>query len=515
MEIELKLLMDPEHLDTIRKLPLIEQYVVEAPRVHKLSSTYFDTLDLKIWRNGAGLRVRESDGVFMQALKGGGSVDSGLHRRHEWECRIDGAVPDLKVLQGMVDAGTQWKKMLRSPDLARRLQPIFVTRVTRMTWQLHLPTGDEVEFALDYGTIEHGDETMPICEIELELKSGAAEHLYDFALELHDSVPLRIGNASKAERGYALHAPQTAPIVKASPIKLSRGMTVEQGFSAIIASCLAHVQGNEAGVIDGYDQESVHQMRVGLRRLRSALKLFNDVLPCPPAMLSEVQWLGTELGEARDWDVLSDSTLEKLADAVAGHAEVQQLRQAAQDVAREKHEQASEAVASPRYARLILSMSGWIAGARWRSTLSQQEQKEIIAPIAKFSQKILSHDQDVLRKRGKRLHDADAEKRHRVRIAAKKTRYATEFFQSLYASGGVRSYVGALSKLQDELGWLNDAAVADRLLRRFEPPDSASGELAGSAGFARGYLAARIDQDVPKVTKLWKQFSSVKPPRAK
>jgi CHAD domain-containing protein len=80
----------------------------------------------------------------------------------------------------------------------------------------------------------------------------------------------------------------------------------------VLGNCLEHIQRNEVAVVEGHDPETLHQMRVGVRRLRSALKLFATVAPCPPALLEDIDWLGMELGAARDWDVLLSSTLARM-----------------------------------------------------------------------------------------------------------------------------------------------------------------------------------------------------------
>jgi hypothetical protein len=96
--------------------------------------------------------------------------------------------------------------------------PIFTTRIKRRGWALRLPQGDEVECVLNIGNIECSSRKVPISEIELELKAGDPTHLFDFALALHQDIPMQIGNLSKADRGYALYAPQLPAAIKATLI---------------------------------------------------------------------------------------------------------------------------------------------------------------------------------------------------------------------------------------------------------------------------------------------------------
>ncbi len=333
MEVELKLLIEPRHVDTLRQSPLLQQYAGAPPETLPMQDIYFDTPDLAILKSNAGLRVREAGGAWVQTLKGGGGVASGLHSRYEWESAVAGPQPDLGALAGLVDAHSAWGKLLRQPELASRLEQAFTTSIRRTTWDLRLPEGDLVEFALDEGSIACRGEETPVCEIEIELKSGQAEHLFDFALELIEQIPLRLGAISKAARGYALYQSQSqAPaIVRARPLRLARELNVEEGFRLIIANCLAQVQANEAAVTEGNDPEGIHQMRVGLRRLRSALRLFKDLAPCPQPLLDDLSWLGKELGEARDWEVLLDSTLPRIAKAVPEQTAPDLLQQAAEE----------------------------------------------------------------------------------------------------------------------------------------------------------------------------------------
>lgn len=295
--------------------------------------------------------------------------------------------------------------------------------------------------------------------------------------------------------------------VMATPLKLSKRMTVEQVFQAIAVNCMAQIQANEVGVAQGIDAESLHQMRVGLRRLRSALGLFKGVLQTPEDLQQELDWLAMQLGAARDWDVLADSTLPVVAEAVPDEALISAVKLAALGKAHEKHEAASAAVSSQRYTQLILCFTRWVNSCGWRETMSPQDLNSLTAPATKFANNMLVYHQRRLLKRGKKLHGASANTRHRVRIAAKKMRYATEFFQSLYPAKRVKPYLQALSTLQDELGWLNDLAVADRLLKELQDGQA---HLEGGAGFIRGYLASRAKSDDKKIRKLWKKFATMK-----
>jgi len=510
MEIELKLLIDPADVAAFRRHSLLKEYAIAKPRLQQLASVYFDTPDLYLWRNQMALRVRNAGKTWVQTLKGGGHMEAGLHQRDEWESGIGGPNPDLDALISQAKRDSEWKKILSIPALANRLEPVFTTRFRRTTWLLRFASGEEVELALDQGAVEHNAAQAPINEIELELKFGKPARLFDFALELQNSVPLRVGTLSKAERGYALYAPEPQAAIKAQRIRIPREMTVEQGFQAIVGNCLEQVQGNAIVVEHGSDEEGVHQMRVGIRRLRAALGLFREVAPCPSDLRADLGWLRTELGAARDWDVFSGGTLSSVTSANPEEKELAQLQQVAMDMARENRQRAAASVSSVRYSRLLLSLGGWVRGARWRGSAAQAEREVLDAGFETFAVKLLERSHRKLLKRGKRLSTATPPERHKVRIAAKKVRYSAEFFRSLYPAGQLRPYLKALTVLQDVLGRLNDTIVADVLLRRIAQmrPDQAQ-----NAGFIEGYLAARVQKEVRKLGKPWRQFASLNVPK--
>lgn len=524
MEIELKLSLAPQDASRLRAHPLLAQSA-QGPLVLQMHDIYVDTPDLQLCRHQAGLRVRQVDGRWVQTLKAGGTVSGGLHSRHEWEGNVPGPQPDLAALDAAIGRKQPIRALLRQDAIRDALRPVFTTRIERTVWQLRTPQGDEIECVLDQGVIERGADgadgairSVAVSEIELELKQGQAASLFDVALALLQEVPLQLGHMSKAERGYRLVAQQPLRAVKAQPLALDAAMSVEQAFLAIAGNCLEQVSGNQDGVAAGADVESVHQMRVGLRRLRSALGMFKSLLALPDGLKNELGWLGGALGEARDWDVLAGNTLAQLDGEAATDAAA--LAAAAHAQARLKHVEAAQAVTSARCTACMLGLQRWLQARAWRDSCSVRQVRRLDAPVSPFAQATVRKDQRRLMKRGKRLLHASPQQRHQVRIAAKKTRYATEFFASLFAARTVQPYVGRLSALQDELGWLNDVQVADRLLQQLpdvqaDPADqSAQDGLRLHAAFIRGYLAARAQAQGTdgRMHKAWRRVKAARLP---
>ncbi|TFW29024.1 CYTH and CHAD domain-containing protein [Duganella callida] len=473
MEVELKLLLAPEDNDRLLKHPLIGG----EGRTQRLAARYFDTPDLHLLRHGAGLRVRKVDGEWIQTMKAGGSVQSGLHSRNEWECPIDRSWPRLGKLRKLVGDDAPWRAMLDARDLKERLEPLFLVDVTRQLWDLEVD-GSHIEVALDHGHIERHGKRVAINELELELKEGQPASLYAFALHLLEDIPLRISNVNKAQRGYMLVREVGVAPCRAQSLDLPHDASIGDAQLAILGNCLQHIQNNETAVIEGTDPETLHQMRVGVRRLRSALKLFDAVAPCPPGLAEDVQWLGDQLGAARDWDVLVTSTLPRADVSAAGGNALMDLQALVLETSHAKRRLAAEALLSTRYTKLMLTLGSWML----------QTAPLLSGSAASFSRQTLQQLHGKMLKRAKRMNDDDPVSAHRTRIAAKRARYALEFFHALYRPKSVRAYLKNLSATQDELGRHNDLVMAARMLQALarEHP-----QAAGEIQFARGYLLAR------------------------
>lgn len=488
VETELKLLIDPADVAAFRRHPAIRRCALGPPRSQRLISTYFDTPDRRLRQQGLVWRVRRAGRNRVQTVKADGEVLSGLHRRPEWESPVASLQPDFAALAAVAAAAAPGTDL--PPGLAaleQELVPIFAADFRRTVWRLRLPGDAEVELALDQGVLRAGERERPLHEIELEIAAGDAAALFDFALELADGVPLRLGHQSKAERGFALHAANPQPAIKSRPAALAPTVTVAGAFRAVVGSCLAQMQANEVGVIEGGDADCLHQMRVGMRRLRTALRLFRRQIALPLPLQQGLQRLAAELGAARDAEVLADHTLAHVLAGSPHDAALQRLRKAAAAAAAARHRAAAAALVRPDHARLMLGLGAWLHGPRWRESLDHDSAATLDAPIEDSAARILARCRKRLVAADPGPAPAAPEQRHAVRIAAKRLRYAIEFFAGLYPPSRARRVLARLARLQDTLGWLNDVAVADAALRQLAQRRPG---LADAAAFARGFLHA-------------------------
>jgi inorganic triphosphatase YgiF len=515
VEIELKLRGDTADLERLWQAPPLRGPAAAAPRVNLLENVYYDTADLRLRKRGLAFRVRRDGGRFIQTVKTGDTAASAVLSRGEWE----GEVPSPEPQPDRVD-DPQIRAAL-GLLLPGELRPLFTTRVRREILELNGTDAagrlKVIEAAFDRGEIAAADAREPLAEIELELREGSPAALFDLALALQEVAPTRIETRSKSARGYALATGRRPAWVRAEPLDLAAAMTVEDALAAVLGSCLRHWTVNEAAAIDGSDAEGVHQMRIGLRRFRSALTVFGDLLPASQLawLEEEARWALNALGPARDWDVFLANLLAPLEAARPEDADMAALRGVACERQAQAYRQLREALASPRYTRFLLRLGGWLEDRCWRSDALGAAQDEALAqPLVALADRLLALRHRQVLKRGKGFKKLATAERHELRIAVKKLRYTTEFFRGLYPTRRSKGYLAALRDLQESLGHLNDVAVAEHLLT------SLSGKSARSHGARRleratgkvigWYDRALLDFE-PDMRRTWKSFAAAKP----
>lgn len=508
VEIELKLALGDIDARRIARLPLIRGCSTGRAGTRAMHSIYYDTPDRALQRARTALRLRREGTRWVQTIKFGGGAEGGLHNRHEIETRL--AMP-LIDQQALVHPALQ--SLFDDSALRAAITPVFTAEFRRTTRLLSPAPGTTIELCVDIGEIRAGERREPIREIELELKSGSASVLLEFADALVQQIPVRLEPASKAERGFALALGEAPAPVRAQAPHLDGATDLEAAFRAIVFSCVRQLQANERGVLDGSEAEYLHQARVALRRLRSAMAVFDSVFPRESysATLDELRWLDRCLGPARDWDVFVLSTLPQLSHAFPDDAGLLRLARHADTLREEAGRIARDALSSARYTRVLLGLNALFLRRPWMEPAAHTDTQPARATaLLSFAKRTLARRHRKVIKRGRDHARLNHTELHALRIEGKKLRYAGEFVGGLFERKAVRTYLRALTRLQELLGGLNDAATVDRLCHALraagtqEPADEAVGIL-------RGWAAALAQDHLSSLPKAWKRFRATEP----
>jgi inorganic triphosphatase YgiF len=508
-ELELKLVLPPASLPQLGQLPLVRKLKNKPERTNEVS-VYFDTPKQKLRKHGVMLRVRHVGDRYIQTIKSDGR--NGLLARNEWEADIPAPAPDLDLA-----AGTALAPLI-SRKLRAKLKPVFETRVARTVYPI-VDREREIELTVDRGTIEAGERSAPLCEVELELARGEEADLFRFAREVAEAVPAQLAFRSKAERGYALIDDARDAPVKSVPIHLAPDMAARAAFQAIVRGCLKQVVDNEAALLKG-EADGVHQMRVGLRRLRAAMSLFRELLDDAgtEAVKRELKWVAGALTPARELDVLKSQVLApvKRVNARPRGSGLPDFSRVLDAEHKKAYGRARVAVTSERFRTLSLDVAAWIETGAWTKPADDLIRARGERPVEMWAAEQLDRRWKKVRKKGRALDKLDAASRHKLRIQGKKLRYAAEFFDGAFRGKRARKrhgqFTAALKDLQDCLGVLNDVTVhEDRLVAMGVRRADASRKRAFAAGLLTGREMVRYDAAIKAARKAFAELAEVKP----
>lgn len=512
--MELKLALTTDAIERLLGSPLLREHARSAMVSRRLSNTYYDTPDHRLSDKGIAFRVRHIGRKYIQTLKTAGSGSGPANDRGEWEIEIPDGKPQLAAF------GDPQVLELTGLVLPDELQAVFETKFRRRSLLVEWADGSglpaRIEVAVDEGAVQAGGRKMPICELELELKEGDPRALFELVAEMRAIVPLRFYPLDKAARGYMLAGNAPPRWRKAPPLLLAPDMTVEDALSTILGSATRHWIDNEAAAVDGRESEGLHQLRVALRRIRSALSLFRPALPEASRKQwdAELKWLLSHLGAARDLDVFAGETLPPVREARREDRGIVAVGEAADRRRKEAHEDLRATIGSHRYADLLFGFSIWTARRGWRQgaefeTLLIQRQ-----PIEQLARKILRKRHRAVLKAGSGFEDLGPEARHKVRIAFKKLRYGLEFFESLFPEKEVRRFRRHAADMQDLLGHMNDAVVADRIVHDLvahKPGKLDPVQIAMGGGEVIGWYARKLEDEEPAAIEAWQTFVAQEP----
>ena len=467
----------------------------------RLRAQYFDTQTSSLAKSGVALRLRLEGRRWVQTLKMPGS-----HRLEKIELNHPRPGPSLDL---SVYSDTPASHIIHKHG--EQLSIAYETDVRRLYRRIRTAAG-VVEVALDRGHIQANQLKLPVSEVEFELVSGQPHAMFLLGLKWLTSHGLLLDLRSKAERGTHLAAlasrlsnlgelDDSATVATRAnaiasywaprgtgAVKLTSQMTAEQALAAVTTECLDQIARNAAilaeidtaGFYRAATPEHNHQLRVGIRRLRSAWSLFQKLTPLPPQQwCDELKLHFAALGSARDDDVLRETVMPELSAAGQPPLDLQAGLQ---------HEPSMTIAASPAFQRWLVELLAWTIGAHplQAQPIPEQDKSERKQPnirsalgkqLFKWHHKVLTE--------GLQFDKLPIESKHDLRKRAKRLRYGLQFCESLLPARKLKNYRRSLSQIQDILGEMNDLYVAREKfedLREDQPP----------AWFAVGWIASRL-----------------------
>lgn len=481
-ELELKLELTREELRRVQCHPALGSLSVGAPVTRTLRSIYYDTPDHRLRAQGISFRLRRDGDGWLQTVKSDTAVQNGVSNPIEAEVAVERPEPDLAAIGN--------RKMRRKVEKAVQrsiLEPVFETVVERTTRRLQAPRG-ELELALDEGVVRAGSAEDSLCEAELELKSGSPESLLETAATLFATEPLRLAESSKAERGYSLALGKAGGRVepqRAVHPQLRADQTCAEALGLIVQSAADQIAVNRQAVLETDDPDAAHQLRIGLRRLRSALRAFRPLhhTPALQQLEASARAMAQVVGDLRDADVLIEEIYAPVAGTMTGDPGLPGVREALLAHRARLRETVRAALRGRQWSVLQLYL------ALWPRTIEDSE--GLSRPVAKFARLAVRRQWRKVAERGERLDDLSAEQRHEMRKALKGLRYMVEFFASLHPERKTRAFVREIRDLQEVFGYLNDVVAATRLGAICHEACRDSREAQRTAGYILGWHNAQ------------------------
>jgi inorganic triphosphatase YgiF len=502
MEVELKFTLSSQRQRTLAKhLTKLARTVSATERRHEITQ-YFDFADHGLYEEGFSLRVRRSDGGYVQTLKSLSSEAGAAMTRFEREWTLARGRLDVTKL-----AGTPVSRLMA----ARRDAPIrqiFTTDIDRQVYVVSLEDDAVVEIAVDNGHVRTGESAQAIHEIEFELKAGPVAALYRFASAFHEACPLAISTDSKAMRGYRLAAGRRFEARRADDLELPYDITVAEGFRRILSSGIGQLAAN-LPFCSADDAEPLHQARVAVRRLRSALTLFGPYLEPEAAGRFEttLKRFGRVLGAARDRDVFIGELASDRAEDQRDGTWLEVIVPPIEVGRRAAYRGVQMLINSPEPTGFILALAGWAESGLWLRP-DQKFAKLPDLPLAGIASEMLERLAVKADKRGRRLERRSLDELHTLRKTLKKLRYCTEYCGTLYRRKQVKRYQARAKELLEVLGALNDTAGTEALLDTLDTKDAA---LTPGIGLISGMSAVRRQKALKQLPKSWKAFAAEPP----
>jgi CHAD domain-containing protein len=390
-------------------------------------------------------------------------------------------------------------------DFAGPLVPVAAFTGRHRSFSLH-SAGGPARLEVLEGTLRGVAHDQPACRLML---FGPPDAMAALAIELDRHIRLEVPRAGLAAGALAVAHDRDAP-----PRQLGAPL-VPPGHN--LSDAIALVTGHLTDVIlhwaklthAGTNPEPVHQIRVAVRRLRSALAIFRRSVPDAPfaTMATELRDLATRLGAARDWDVFLGGTGEAVQLAFSGDKRVAALLTAAARKRATAYDALGTYLSGDAWHHLALRLALLPTLRPWQETQDPAQRERLAAPAVDFATAALQRQRKRVLAAGEDFSSLAPLALHEVRKQVKKLRYSSEFFAPLFAAKQVRRFVEKLVDLQEALGVVNDGTVAASLMTEL----AGGVDRAFALGVVRGYVAAIGTQAASDAGRAWRKLTQASP----
>ena len=464
-----------------------------------------------LWHDAADGRLAEAGLAVVVETRGRSKVERLERILPGSADRLDPARP-LPVLAEAASVATVGERVLEHAARAG-VDPAPLSALAAAVGrraEIRLGGGAPLTLTLHTGHLRTLAAERPFAVARLSAPASARAEAFTLLRALCETLPLAVPHVSLGEEARALALGLPARPLRRGAPDLAAAETVEDGAIQAIGHLALALAGAAPIAAEGADPEGVHQCRVAIRRLRSAMTVFKPALACPllDGLKARAGEIARTLGPARDWDVFLAETFAPVREAFPGRRDIAGLGKAAAEARAQAYRAVRSLLEGPQFRLFLLDLAAAVAERPWRSLAEEGEAAErraalLDAPLAAFAAAALDKRLKRIRRDGEGFAALEVEALHALRIDAKRLRYAGELFSPLYPQKRVRRFLKSLATLQDALGHLNDGAVAESLLEQVTGKDKAR---ARAIGIVEGWVARGAAGAREEAAEAWQAF---------
>jgi len=499
-ELELKFTGAPQDVAQLPNARFIKALASGEGRWVRLKSVYFDTAHSALAKEEIALRLREESGKRIQTVKRATAAGAVVREEFQSELNDGEAFPkatgDHEIDRVLANAGG-------------KLVPIATIRVDRWIQPARY-AGSEFEIAIDLGAAGRPDQNgaqSPLAEAEIEFKCGEMADLFDLGRLFVDNAPVRLAARDKLETALRAGTGAAYEIGKLERPEIDPEEPAIDALQAMLASIAVRIIDIQAPIVEARAERGVHQMRVALRRFRAIERTFRRAVKTDAlyALTRRARTIAQDLGHARDMDVFVSETLPDVFSRYHTPPGADALRAAAEEMRAGAWADAHGVIAGKAFSRFALDLLEAGVLAPWRQSATKKGR----GPLRAFAPAALDKALARARRAEAGMDRTELAARHPLRIALKKQRYAAQMLGPLFPRSQRKPYMRALARLQDALGVVNDAVVAQHLAT--EIGARAGPDAMRAAGFVAGFKAAEAEAAAAEIDRAWELFDKTTP----